>query len=195
MISTFSPSFDDAQRIDLSVPDNTELVRGRSRWFEALWVFLGAPLLASRVITSCRFRALLLRFFGAEVGVRTHIKPGVRVKFPWYLSIGDYAWIGEDVWIDNLAQVSIGSHVCISQGVYICTGNHDWSTPNMRLFRRPITLERGSWIGVRAIVCPGVVVGAGSVLTAGSVATRQLQPLGIYTGNPATWTKQRTVGD
>ena len=38
---------------------------------------------------------------------------------PWRLSIGDYSWIGEDVWIDNLAMVKIGKNVCVSQGAYL----------------------------------------------------------------------------
>src|SRR5882724_7516618 len=138
-------------RIDLSIPDNSLLVRGRSRSIEVLWIFFAAPVLASRVMISSKVRVWLLRLFGARIGVNVYIKPGVRVKFPWYLSIGDYCWIGEDVWIDNLAQVSIASHVCVSQGAYFCTGNHDWSERNMRLFSKPIRLETGSWVGARAV--------------------------------------------
>jgi putative colanic acid biosynthesis acetyltransferase WcaF len=180
-------------RIDLSSPDNTELVRGRSLLFEALWFFFGAPILASRVMPSSILRAILLRLFGAKIGVGVYIKPGVRVKFPWYLSVGDHCWIGEDVWIDNLAPVSIGSHVCVSQGAYICTGNHDWSKLNMRLFVKPIRLEMGSWVGARGVVCPGVTIAEGAILTAGSVATRDIPSFEIHTGNPATFVRARVM--
>jgi len=180
--------------IDLSQPDSSALVRGRSRLVEALWLLLGAPLLASRLILSARFRSWLLRLFGARIGAGMYMKPGVRVKFPWYLSVGDHCWIGEDAWIDNLAPVSIGAHVCISQGAYLCTGNHDWTKPNLKLFIKPITLERGSWIGAKALVSPGVTVKEGAILTAGSVATKDLAPFGIYAGNPAVLTKTRVVG-
>src|SRR4051812_9501551 len=71
-------------RVDLSVPDNTLLVRGRGRLVEAMWILCAAPLLASRIVLSSRFRVFLLRLFGAKVGVNVYIKPGVRVKFPWY---------------------------------------------------------------------------------------------------------------
>jgi putative colanic acid biosynthesis acetyltransferase WcaF len=121
------------------------------------------------------------------------MKPGIRVKFPWYLSIGDHCWIGEDVWIDNLAEVSIAPHVCVSQGVYFCTGNHDWSMQNMRLFSRPIKLETGSWAGARSVICPGVTIGEGSILSVGSVATRHLAPWGVYAGNPAVWVRNRVL--
>lgn len=184
-----------AVRVDLSKPDNTELVRGRSTLVEALWLLLAAPLLASHVMISSGVRTMLLRLFGAKIGRNVYFKPGLRVKFPWYLSIGDHCWIGEDVWIDNLAPVSIDSHVCVSQGVYLCTGNHDWSARNMRLFRRPIHLQSGCWAGARSVISPGVTVGEGAILSVGSVATRDLDPWGIYAGNPAVLVRERKMND
>lgn len=181
--------------IDLSVPDNTLLVRGKSRWIEALWILFAAPILASRVMISSKVRVFLLRLFGARIGVNVYIKPGVRVKFPWRLSIGDHCWIGESVWIDNLAEVWIDSHVCVSQGVYLCTGNHDWATHNMRLFTKPIRLERGCWAGARSVVCPGVRIAEGAVLGVGGVATKDLAPFGIYAGNPAVFVRWRVIKD
>jgi len=188
-----APDTNDLFPIDLSRPDSRELVRGRSRFVELLWILLGAPVLASRLMLSARVRSALLRLFGAKIGKQMYMKPGVRVKFPWYLTVGDYCWIGEDVWIDNLAPVSIASHVCVSQGAYLCTGNHDWSKPNLRLFTRPITLQRGCWVGARTLVGPGVTVKEGAILTAGGVATKDLQAFGIYSGNPAVFVKQRVV--
>ncbi len=188
-----APHTDDYFPIDLSRPDSRELVRGRNRFVEGMWLLIGAPILASRVILSARVRTYVLRLFGAKIGVNMYMKPGVRVKFPWYLSVGDHCWIGEDVWIDNLSPVSIGSHVCISQGAYLCTGNHDWSEPNLKLFTKPIGLERGCWVGAKALVAPGVTVQEGAILTAGSVATKDLDAFCIYSGNPAAFVKQRVV--
>jgi putative colanic acid biosynthesis acetyltransferase WcaF len=121
------------------------------------------------------------------------IKPGVRIKFPWRLKIGDHSWIGEDVWIDNLAEVSIGSHCCISQGAYLCTGSHDWTKSSFDLIIRSIHLGDRSWIAARCVVGPGVRAGEGSVLALGSVATEDLAPWSIYTGSPATLTKTRRL--
>jgi putative colanic acid biosynthesis acetyltransferase WcaF len=181
--------------VDLSRPDNTNLVRGRGRFVEALWLFLGAPLLASRLTVAPRFLVFLLRLFGAKVGQNVYLKPGIQVKFPWYLTIGDHCWIGEGVWIDNLAPVSIGAHVCVSQGAYLCTGNHDWSQSNMRLFSKPIRLETGCWVAAKGVVCPGVSVGEGAVLSVGSVATKDLAPFGIYAGNPAVFVRPRILSE
>jgi putative colanic acid biosynthesis acetyltransferase WcaF len=183
----------EANSIDLSCPDNSELVRGAPLWVEALWYFLGLPLLRSHVITSSAFRCILLRIFGAKIGTGVYIKPGLRVKFPWYLEVGDHSWLGEDLWIDNLARVSIEAHCCLSQGAYLCTGNHDWSSVNMRLFRRPIICKRGSWIGAKTVLGPGVVVGAGAVITAGSVVTKSVPDMEIHAGNPAQFIKYRQL--
>jgi len=179
--------------VDLSRPDNSEYDKGRSLLIQMLWHFAGLPLLRSHFMPVSRLKCAVLRLFGASIGRGVYIKPGVRVKFPWYLSIGDYCWLGEDLWIDNLARVEIGSNVCVSQGVYLCTGNHDWTTPNMKLFRRPIRIEDGSWVGARAILCPGVVIGAGSIIAAGGVVTKSVGEYQVWAGNPAAYVRERRL--
>ena len=180
--------------VDLSVPDNSEYDKGRPWLVIALWHFIGAPMVRSNWLPVSCVKAILLRAFGARIGAGAYIKPGIKVKFPWYLSVGDHCWLGEDVWIDNLAPVTIGSHVCVSQGAYLCTGNHDWSSPNMKLFRKPITLQDGSWVGARAIVGPGTVIGVGAIVTAGGVVTKNVPAGQIWAGNPARYTRDRIVG-
>jgi putative colanic acid biosynthesis acetyltransferase WcaF len=153
-------------------------------WVEALWLLAQAALVRSWMPGS-RHRVALLRLFGARIGMGVMIKPGVRVKFPWRLVIGDHAWLGEDVWIDNLAPVTIGSHCCISQGAFFCTGSHDWSSESFDLIVKPITIADHAWIGARATVAPGVCVGEGAVLSLGSVATGDLAPWSVHAGMPA----------
>ena len=123
--------------------------RGRSRLVEVLWLVLDALLVRSRVPGSAH-RRLILRAFGALIGKRVLIKPGVRIKFPWRLEIGDDSWVGEDVWIDNLAPVQIGANCCISQGVYICTGSHDWGAADLRSDREARE-DRGRRVGSVAV--------------------------------------------
>lgn len=142
---------------------------------------------------SSSLRRALLRLFGAHVGRGVVIKPGVRVKYPWLLRVGDYAWIGEDAWIDNLALVSIGANACISQAAYLCTGNHDWSDLHFALKLGPIDIGDGAWVGARAVICPGTKLSEGAVASAGSVASGELQPNGIYAGNPATLLRHRQL--
>ena len=97
------------------------------------------------------------------------------------------------MWIDNLAQVTIGNHVCISQGAFLLTGNHNFSLSTFDLITKPLIVEDGVWIGAQAIVCPGVVCGSHAVLSVGSVATQSLEAYGVYQGNPAVKVKERVI--
>ncbi|MBV9034817.1 MAG: WcaF family extracellular polysaccharide biosynthesis acetyltransferase [Acidobacteriaceae bacterium] len=166
---------------------------GRSIFWQLGWFFLGLPLLRSSLIPSSAFRVRILRLFGATIGDGVVIKPGVRVKYPWRLAVGDACWLGEDCWIDNLADVCIGNNVCVSQGTYFCTGNHDWTDSSFGLIVKPITLQDGSWAGAKAILAPGVTLGECAIASAGSVVTKNIPPYEIHGGNPAVFLKQRHV--
>jgi len=179
---------------DLSQFDNSWYSPGRSRLTQVLWFFPGLPLLRCSVLPSSALRRWLLRLFGATVGRGVVIKPGVRVKYPWRLSVGDHSWIGEDCWIDNLDDVNIGANVCISQGAYLCTGNHNWSDPAFALITEPITIQDGAWVGARAVVAPGVRLGRCAVAAAGSVVTKDIPPYEIHSGNPARFVRRREIG-
>ena len=164
---------------------------GASGIAKAMWHFVGQRIVKSQVIISYRVKSAVLRSFGAEIGKGVVIKPGVRVKYPWRLKVGDHAWLGEDAWIDNLENVTIAKHACISQGAYLCTGNHDWKKPSFDYRLAAISVGEGAWIGAKSLVAPGVSVGDFAILTAGSVATKPLKPCGIYSGNPAKYVKDR----
>lgn len=181
--------------LNLSAFDRRSLQPGRSRFIQGAWFFLGRPLLRSPLINSYKIRCWLLRIFGASVGDRVHIKAGVRVKYPWKLAIGHQSWIGEDVWIDNVAEVVIGDNACLSQGCYLCTGNHDWSDVTFRLRAEAIVIENFAWVGAKAVIGPGVVVGEGAFLTLGTVAGKTVPPYEIHSGNPARFVRVRHVGD
>lgn len=180
-------------RVNLRNYDNSWYHPGRSVLWRALWLFLGSPVLRSRLIPWSALRRCLLRLFGARIGQRVVIKPGVEIKYPWLLVVGDDCWIGEECWIDNLTTVTLGSNVCVSQGAYFCTGNHDWGDPRFGLMISPITLLDGAWAGAKSVLLPGVVLGAGAVAAAGSVVTGHIPDYEIYAGNPAAFVKRRTI--
>jgi putative colanic acid biosynthesis acetyltransferase WcaF len=158
---------------------------GRSYPIRALWLVVEVFVLLNPIIVSYPFKRWVLRLFGAKIGNGVMLKPGVHVKYPWRLTVGDDCWLGERAWIDNMEDVVVASDVVISQGAYLCTGNHDWADPAMPLAPRPIMVEHGAWIGAFARVGPGTTVGAGSVLSLGAVVLSDTEPWGIYTGNPA----------
>ena len=178
--------------VNLKEYSNHTFRRGRSRFVEALWMFV-QWLFVSSWIPGAAHRRWLLRLFGARIGKAVDIKPGVRVKFPWRLKIGNHSWIGENVWIDNLADIDIAANCCISQGVYLCTGSQDWKCPTFDLIVKPIQLEQGAWVAAQASVAPGVRIGEGAVLTLGSCAVKNLDAWGIYQGNPARLLGQREI--
>ena len=123
------------------------------------------------------------------------IKPNVKITFPWKLTLGDHVWLGEECWLLNLAPITLEDSVCISQRAFLCTGNHNYKSPSFDLITKPIQVERGAWIGAGAFVGPGVSVGSHAVLAAGSVATKDLEPYGIYQGNPAVRVRERVFED
>ena len=179
-----------AMRLDLYQP--RQLDRGRALWVEILWL-VAQLLVLSSPISSNALRCFVLALFGAKIGHKVTIKPGVRVKFPWRLDIGNNCWIGEGVWLDNLANINIGDHCCISQGAYLCTGSHNWRSIDFELIVKPIILEDGVWLAARTAVGPGVIAGRGAVLSLGSVATQDLAPYQIHQGVPALPIKARQL--
>lgn len=181
--------------VDLSQYDNAWYDPGRSAGTRLLWLCLGLPMLRSALPLPSRLRAAVLRAFGARIGHGVVIKPGVSVKYPWHLVVEEHCWIGERVWIDNLTAVHLGAHVCISQGAYLCTGNHDWTDPAFGLRIAPIQLGRGSWVGARAMLLPGTMLGEGAVAGAGSVLSGQVPANEIHAGNPAHFVRRREISD
>ncbi len=179
--------------VDLSTFRNPSFDRGAPRWKEFCWMMASALFFRHPLSIWNGAKIWWLRRFGAKIGKGVLIKPQVQIKFPWKLRIGDHAWIGENVWIDNLAPVDIGSHVCISQGAYIFTGNHDYKKTTFDLIVKPVVIENGAWVGAKAIVCPGVTIATHAVVAAGSVATGDVQSHSIYQGNPAVWVRERKL--
>jgi putative colanic acid biosynthesis acetyltransferase WcaF len=137
---------------------------------------------------------MVLRAFGASVGRRVVIKPRVNIKYPWNLTVGDYAWLGEGVWLDSLGAIRIGAHACLSQGCTIETGNHDWSKRTFDLIIKPVVVEDGAWAAVRSLLLPGSRLASHAILGAGSVLAGDTEAFGIYVGVPAKVAKTRSIG-
>lgn len=178
----------------------TDLSSFSNAWYKpgnwlkrALWYMVHGMFFSSGFPLN-HFKVSLLRMFGAQVGIDVVIKPHVRIKYPWRLHVGNHVWIGERVWIDNLGHVTIGNHVCLSQGAMLLCGNHDYTKTTFDLMVGDILLHDGVWIGARATVCPGLVCHSHSILSVGSVATKDMEAYCIYQGVPAVKVKERVIG-
>jgi len=180
-------------KTDLSTFDNSWYDPGRGIVVRILWYYVNIIFIKSYWLPVSSIKRLLLRWFGARIGTGVVIKPGVNIKYPWLLEIGDHSWIGEGVWIDNLAKVNIGSQCCLSQGAMLITGSHDYKKSSFDLRVGEIRLEEGVWIGAGAMVGPGVVCHSHSVLALNSVAAKDLDPYTIFQGNPALEKRSRPL--
>jgi putative colanic acid biosynthesis acetyltransferase WcaF len=170
-------------RLDLY--DNSDFDRGAGRFKEALWLLCKGLFFLSPFPWPSAWRNTLLRLFGARIGSGVVIRSGVNISFPWRFATGDHVWIGEDVYILSLAQVTLGSHVCLSQKAFLCTGSHDARRETFDLQTRPITVEDQVWIAAQAFIGPGVCVGQGSLVAAGTVVLKSIPPHSLAKGNPA----------
>ena len=173
--------------------DSSTFDKGAGKLKQLCWLILNALFLKSSWLPFMIPKRKLLKLFGAQIGNGLVIKPGVSIKFPWKLRIGDHVWLGENCWIDNLDSVIIGNHVCISQGALLLTGNHDYTVSSFDYRNAPICLENGVWIGAKAVVCPGVTCHEHAVLAVGSIATKDLATYTIYQGNPAVAVRTRQI--
>lgn len=178
-------------KVDLGGFSTGDFDKGAGSVKIMLWYMVNALLVRASWNPLMGVKIALLRMFGAKIGKGLVIKNEVRIKSPWFLTIGDNCWLGERCWIDNLDRVSIGSNVCISQGAMLLTGNHDYTQPTMPYRNAPIVIEDGAWIGANSTVCPGVTVHENAILTVGSVATKDMNANGIYQGNPAVLKRER----
>jgi putative colanic acid biosynthesis acetyltransferase WcaF len=159
------------------------------------WTLVSRAFFATPLPYPSGLKRALLRSFGASIGRGVVLKPRLTIKYPWKLEIGDHAWIGEGVWIDNLVAVAIGPHCCISQGAMLLCGNHDYRSTTFDLLQGEVVLEAGVWIGARAVVGPESTCESHSVLALGSVARGRLKAWTVYRGNPAVPVRDRTMRD
>jgi putative colanic acid biosynthesis acetyltransferase WcaF len=181
------------QKTDLGSYNNYPYHPGAGMVKRVLWHYLSGLIFKTRLFPVYGIKVALLRLFGAKIGKQVEIKPCVNIKYPWLLTIADEVWIGENVWIDNIAMVTIGSNVCLSQGAVVLTGSHDHKKTSFNLITGPVNIEDGAWICALAIVNQGITVGTHAVLTAGSVATKNLEPYTVYQGNPAVKIRDRVI--
>lgn len=131
------------------------------------------------------WRCFILRLFGARLGPQNFIYPSACIWAPWLLETEDVVTIARDVAVYNVGGLKIGSHAIVSEGAFLCGATHDFQDQSFRLVASPISIGAYAWICARAIVLPGVSCGEGSVLGAGAVSAKNMEPWTVYAGNRA----------
>lgn len=132
-----------------------------------------------------RWRALLLRAFGARVGRGAMPYPSARIWAPWNLIMGEGSTLGDNVDCYSVARILIGPHASVSQRAYLCTASHDLDQPDHPLVTAPIVIAAYGWVAAEAYVGPGVTIQCGGVVAVRAVATRDVAAWSVVAGVPA----------
>jgi maltose O-acetyltransferase len=106
------------------------------------------------------------------------------------LFIGNHTFVG-NIEITLHEKVQIGNNVCINDNVLLLTASHDTASSNWDQIKKPIVIQDYVWIARCAILLPGVTIGQGAIIAAGSVVTKNVAPFEIVGGNPAKPIKKR----
>jgi putative colanic acid biosynthesis acetyltransferase WcaF len=182
----------------LTVPVNTDPFIGpcfklknriaRAIWNAAYFLFFR---LSPRPLHP--WRRMILRFFGAKIGKGCHIYPRAKIWAPWMLQCGDESGIADGVTIYNQALIRIGKRCVISQGSHLCTGSHDYDSPQFSLVAKPITIGNYAWVAAECFVHPSVTIGDGTIIGARSVVTRDMPSWTVCAGHPCKPVKPRKL--
>lgn len=155
------------------------------------WAFVQGTVFRYSFHSAYRFRASLLRLFGAKLGRNVRVRPTVNIAVPWHLDLADDVTIGDHAILYSLGVIRIGPRSFLSQYAHLCAGTHDHTSPDYPLLRPPITLGEDVWVAADAFVGPGVTIGDRALLGARASAFSDLPPDMIAVGNPARPVKPR----
>lgn len=177
---------------NLNAYSNPKDFRGRSKITVQLWWIVQATLFRLSPQFTYGWRRFLLRSFGAKIGKDVIIRPSAQITYPWKLTIGDHSWIGDEVVLYTLGEIEVGENAVISQRSYICTGTHDYTSSDFRIYAEKIKIGNKCWLATDVYVAPGVTIGDKTVVGARSSVFKDLPENMICIGNPAKSVKPRT---
>jgi len=163
----------------------------RERARRLVWTVVWATLFRLTPVPFHNLRCALLRMFGARIGRSNFIYPSARIWAPWLLETEEVVTLGPRAEVYNPGGVKLGHHTIVSQDAYLCGATHDYNSAAFTYLAKEIRTEPFVWICARAIVLPGVSCGEGSVLGAGGVVSRKMEPWTVYAGNPAVPVRKR----
>lgn len=143
------------------------------------------------------FKSIFLKALGAKTGKRVVYYPGVWIFPGRNLCLGDDVDVAKDVIITTTGGVNIGPRVLIGYGTKILSSNHKIPVDFGQIFysghdNGKVVIGRDCWIGANCIILPGVTIGEGSVIAAGSVVTKDIPEYSIVGGVPAKLIKMRS---
>ncbi len=139
------------------------------------------------------FRLFCYRLVGIKIGSGSTIHMWARFYQPKNISIGEDTIIGDHVFLDGRASLTIGSHVAIASQVLIYNSQHDIDALDFKPIEAPVVIGDYCFVGARAIILPGVKIGKGAVVGAGAVVTKDVPAMTFVGGVPAREIRQRRI--
>lgn len=139
-------------------------------------------------IPSNKIRTFILRkIYLVNMNKDVVIYNGFDIRDPYKITINEGSIVGDKCILDGRNEIYIGKNVNISTGVWIWTEQHDLQSPYFACNNKggAVIIEDRAWISCRAIILPGIKIGEGSVIAAGSVVTKDVEPYSVYAGIPA----------
>jgi len=126
------------------------------------------------------------------IGEKSYIHTNVKFMYYKNFNIGNHSHIGYSAHIDNRLPISIGNNVMIAPHVKIITLGHNLDKSDFCAKGAEVFLKDNSVVFYGAMILPGVIVGEGAVIMAGSVVVKNVEPYSIVGGNPAKHIRFRT---
>lgn len=145
-------------------------------------------------------RQLVYKILLKKLGKGSFIDYGTYIRYPFKVSIGNNVWINRNCSlyasgrIKN-AEIILGNNVAIGPEVCIFSAGHDYNKLILPDIAKTVKIGDNVWIGGRSIILPGVEIGEGAVVGAGSIVTKNIGPYEIVAGNPAKFIKERKILD
>ena len=164
-----------------------------NRFYRILWSVVRILLFYPSPKPFHKWRAFLLRAFGAKVGKGVHVYPGTKIWAPWNLELADECGIASGANLYSQGKIFIGRRSVVSQGAHLVTGTHDYTRIGFPLITMPIYIGHNAWIAAEAFVHPGVTIGDGCVIGARSVVTTDMPEWKVCVGNPCKPIKVREL--
>lgn len=140
-------------------------------------------------------RNLLYCLVGVKLGRRATLHMGARFYYPRNIRIGEGTIIGDHIFLDGRAKITIGAHTDIASEVMIYNSEHDLSDPTFKAIEEPVTIGDYCFIGPRVIIMPGVNIGRGVIVGGGAVVTKDVPEGTIVGGVPAKIIGERPLKD
>lgn len=160
-------------------------------WHRISWL-LATPLIPAVL------RAFVYRKLGVDMHITARVAHGVFIGGNT-LVMKEHTFVNIGCFLDGSAAIYLGEYVRLGPYVKILTGTHTYAHSTLRRgpgsvdVCEPVILEQGVWVGMGALILPGVIVREGCIIGAGAILTKSTEPNGLYAGNPARRIKDLPV--